>query len=127
MNILQSPLPPFHPHLQLCPTLRLLQNRLHPRRLHHIAPHLQVPTHKKPLRIRLARHQLPEILIAEYERDICLLALGRGALPYGSRLLQVDVPVFGLPVVLKLEREDGAAFFYGVFAVGGVGGEGLGD
>lgn len=107
-----------HPNLQLRPCLRLLQNRLHLRRLHNIALDLQLPAHKQLLRICFALDELAKVLVAQNQRDGGLLALGRDALADGAALLEIDVPGFFLASVLEGETEDGAAALDGVLSVG---------
>lgn len=97
--------------------LRLLQHRLQLGGLHDIPLDLQLPAHKQLLRIRLAIHQLLEVLVAEHERHSGLLALRRSALAGLACLLEVEVPrLLRAGVVFEREGEDDAAFLDGVFA-----------
>lgn len=79
------------------PHLGIDQYSLHLSSLHNIPLDLQLAAHKQLLRIRLARNQLPKVLVAQHERDGGLLARGRGALADCAGLLEVDEPRVGLP------------------------------
>jgi hypothetical protein len=130
-----------HPtfHLQLRPRLCLLQYISHTRCFHDVAFNLQLPTHEQLLRIRLALHKLPKVLITQRQRNRCFLALRRKPLAHCTRLFEINVPRVGLGSrVLQRKGEDRAALFDRVFAVrlggregardfveGGGGGEGV--
>jgi hypothetical protein len=79
-------------NLQLRPSLRLLQYRLHFGRFHYVSFDLQLATHEQLLRIRLARNQLPKVLVAQDQRDSSLLALRSGTLANCAAVLEVNVP-----------------------------------
>lgn len=79
-------------YLQLRSRLCLLENRLHLSGLHNIALDLQLSAHKQFLGIRLSADQRAKVLVAKDKGDGGLLALGRGALSNGTRLLEIDVP-----------------------------------
>jgi len=57
------------PSLQLRLGLRLSKDRLHLRRLHHVALDLELALHEQVLRVRLARHELREVGVVEDECD----------------------------------------------------------
>jgi len=55
--------------LQFGLCLRLLQHSLHLGRLHHISLNLELTTHEKLLRIRLARHKFRKVVVGKHERS----------------------------------------------------------
>jgi hypothetical protein len=102
--------------------------RLTFRRTHNVSFNLELPTHEKFLRVRIARNQFSKVLVAQQQCGASLLALRRCTLADSAGFFQIDIPRFLIAgFVLECESEDGFAVFDGVFAVGVGSGKGARD